>query len=250
MRPLPAARRRRGGLRDPPRQRAGGERRASSGRSPAAAAATPSQPPARAARAARTSTTFAPRAARSPRRSPLAAAGCRRSARSSRRPTSRRSQPGWRSRPAVLHARRVPVGRERHERLGGADAAATPQGSRLLPRAGDRFLRAADDGRGEALPARVPAARWTASGGRGARLRCAGASQDILRRRTSPLIDRCDPADMKTTLAAALSARALALPVAQATAATRATSKTVAKKTVTRKVTGARPRRAAGAPCR
>jgi uncharacterized protein with FMN-binding domain len=43
---------------------------------------------------------------------------------------------------------------------------------------------------------------------------------------------------MRTTLAAALSACALAVPIAQATAATRAATKTVAKKTVTRKATG------------
>jgi uncharacterized protein with FMN-binding domain len=43
---------------------------------------------------------------------------------------------------------------------------------------------------------------------------------------------------MKTTLAAVLSATALAVPVADAVAATRTASKTTAKKTVTRKVTG------------
>src|SRR5689334_717885 len=43
---------------------------------------------------------------------------------------------------------------------------------------------------------------------------------------------------MKTKLAAGLSALALAVPVADAAAATRATSNTTAKKTVTRKVSG------------
>ena len=43
---------------------------------------------------------------------------------------------------------------------------------------------------------------------------------------------------MKTKLAAVLSATALAVPVADAVAATRSASKTTAKKTTTRKVTG------------
>ena len=47
---------------------------------------------------------------------------------------------------------------------------------------------------------------------------------------------------MTTKLAASLGALTIAIPVAQAAGATRAQAKTVAKKTVTRKVSGPRGR--------